>query len=115
MITINLGIYSSSNIQTESAYGILRSSFLPIDAAFLAVQGAALGLLFGNPMLGAMSGIMISVTDRLFSPIINFLPGNSYSLIGLPLGFKNIVLASASVLASIVITKMIAGSILRIN
>jgi hypothetical protein len=49
MIQINLGIVSSKNISLPCAYGILRSSSLPVDAVFLAVQGLALGVIFGNP------------------------------------------------------------------
>jgi hypothetical protein len=56
--------------------------------------------------MGAAQGAVISLTDRLFSPVINnTLPGNSYSFMGLPLGLKNIVLAAASVLTSFVILK----------
>jgi hypothetical protein len=111
MVMINLGSISTGTVQPESAYGILRSSNLPLDALCLAIQGLAIGALFGNPILGATAGFIISMTDRIFTPLINqCLPGSSYNVMGLPLGLKNIVLAGASMLTAI----KVAGLILAI-
>ena len=58
-----------------------------IDAICLAIQGAALGLLFGKPALGAVAGAIVSLTDRIFAPLINeFLPGTRFSSDGFSFG-----------------------------
>jgi hypothetical protein len=107
MISINLGIVSCENVQPHFAYGVVRSTFLPLDAAFLAVQGFVLGALFGNPILGAKMGAMMACTDRGFSPFINqFVPGRCHQTMSLPLGTKNITLAGASIATAHVLLKL---------
>lgn len=105
---INLGAIATRNVQPSFAYGILRSSSLPMDMICLAVQGAALGVLFSNPMLGAAIGGIMSLTDRALAPIVNQLPfGRSYAVMGLPLGIKNTALFGGSLLLTLAILKAI--------
>ena len=90
------------------AYGIVCSSSWPVELICLAVQGLAVGALFGNPIfLGAAAGVIISFTDRIFTPYINqFSPGRSYNYMGLPVGLKNIALAGASMLTAAAVLKV---------
>jgi hypothetical protein len=113
MITLNLGTVSSGNVHPNSAYGILRSPLLPADALCLAVQGLALGILFGNPLLGCVAGAISSLTDRVFAPFINqSFPGNSTNVMGVPLGLKNATLAGASIATAILIARVVAKALL---
>jgi len=99
MLTLNLGIQQSKNIQPEFAYGIMRSSLFPLDVVMLAGQGYLIGKLFGNSAMGAKLGAIMAVADRLFVSTINtHCPGKCYHVVGLPLGVKNFSLAAASLL-----------------
>lgn len=98
MVYVNLGVSSCNNLEPKMAYGVIRSSSLVVDGLCLAVQGAALGIFFGNPILGAAMGATMALTDRLFAPVINRLPGRCATIIGLPIG-KNTVLAAVSIIA----------------
>jgi len=107
MISINTGSVSSGNVQPHFAYGIVRSSFLPLDAVFLAAQGYGIGLLFGNPIQGAKMGAIMACTDRILSPLIdNVVPGRCYQVVGLPLGTKNFSLAGVSIAAAHFLLKL---------
>src|SRR5689334_8331651 len=104
MFALNLGTFSSGNVHPASAYGILRSPLLPADALCLAIQGLALGVLFGNPLLGCIAGAVTSLMDRVFAPFINQnFPGNSTNIMGLPLGIKNATLAGVSIVTAILV------------
>lgn len=106
MVSINLGSLSTGHVEPAYAYGLVRSSSVITDALFLTIQGYALGILFGNPHLGAAMGAVISLTDRIFSILINaIVPGNSTTLLGVPLGLKNISLAALSMTTAFKVLK----------
>lgn len=104
MVSFNLGIFSSQNLEPSKAYGIIRSPSLLMDALCLAVQGAAFGVLFGAPFTGAAIGATMAITDRIFAPLIDKLPTRSFTVMGLPLGGKNIALAAVSATAVAVLS-----------
>jgi hypothetical protein len=93
---LNLGIVSSTHVQLIFAYGFLRSSSTALDALCLAVQGAALGILFGYPMTGCFIGAVMALSDRILIPLVNKLPGRSSTLVSFPIGVKNVSLALGS-------------------
>ena len=105
-LSINAGSINAGNVKPVFAYSMLRSSYLPIDALFLAVQGFALGFLLKNPKLGATAGVILSITDRVYAPIIDsYLPGRCVNKYGIPLGLKNFSLALASLATAIFASK----------
>lgn len=110
LIYLNLGLsFESYNIQPERSYGILRSSYYLPDSLFLAVQALAFSVVFGDPLFCVLCGCSMALTDRVFTHIVNNLvPGTCITIMGIPIGTKNLVLMAASIGTSIKIIQVVS-------